>query len=85
MLLAGFAVIVLSKEMDKSMSRFAGRRTLVLAIAIVGIIIELAVVLLLAARILPVPVGIPLLIAGLFMAFVPMLARSRDGASKPQA
>ena len=48
-----------------------------IAIAIFGILIELAAVALLASKRITVPFAMPMIIVGMFMAFVPLFAASR--------
>lgn len=59
-------------------SRKRGRR-LAIAIGVFGIAVELAAIFLLASRRISVPSGMPIMILGMFMAFVPafFLIRSK--------
>lgn len=48
-----------------------------IAIAVIGIFIELAAVGLMAAKAIPVALGVPIIIVGMFLAMIPMFALSR--------
>lgn len=50
---------------------------LLIAIAVVGILIELTAIALLGARRIAMPVAAPLIIVGMFMAFVPVFTITR--------
>lgn len=63
----------------RCMSRSEGKPSnkIPIAIAIVGILIELVAIVLLASKRVSVPVGMPLVMAGMLMAFVPVFVLAR--------
>ena len=48
-----------------------------IALAVIGIVIELVAVALMAANAIPVALGIAIIIIGMFLAMIPMFALSR--------
>ncbi len=63
------------------MDRALNKR-LVIGIAVVGILIELTAILLLGSKRISLPVATPLIITGMFMAFVPMFVVARRSRRK---
>jgi hypothetical protein len=55
----------------------APSKRLVIGIAVVGILLELTAILLLASKRITMPVATPLIITGMFMAFVPIFVVAR--------
>lgn len=53
-----------------------------IAVAIAGIAIELVVIMLLASKRIPVTIAVPLIIAGMFLAFVPVFVIARRARRK---
>lgn len=53
-------------------------------LAVLGIAIELVAVALLATKTIPITFGIPLVMAGMFLAFVPMFVLARRARDKQQ-
>lgn len=66
------------------MVRWDRQRRFAAVVGIVGIVIELVAVALLATKRIPVGFGMPLVIAGMFVAFVPMFILSRSARRSSQ-
>jgi hypothetical protein len=60
----------------------APNKRLAIGIAITGILIELAAIVLLASKQISMPVATPLIITGMFMAFVPVFVVARRARRK---
>jgi uncharacterized membrane protein len=60
------------------MVQWTRQKRLAAIIGLVGIAIELVAVALLAMKRLPTNIGIPIVVAGMFIAFVPMFVMSRN-------
>ena len=55
----------------------APNKRLAIGIAVIGILIELTAIMLLASKRISMPIATPLIITGMFMAFVPVFVVAR--------
>ena len=60
----------------------APNKRFVIGIAVIGILLELTAILLLASKQISMPVATPLIITGMFMAFVPIFVVARRARRK---
>lgn len=52
-------------------------RRLTIIVAVIGIVLELVAIALLAAKRIPYPMALPMIVVGMFLAFVPVFVLTR--------
>ena len=60
------------------MAEWSAQKRMAAVIGILGIAIELVAIWLLATKRVAIPIAMPVLIAGMFIAFVPMFVMARN-------